>query len=51
MTIFMPKGILEPDFTKSERKVRFGQLFFENNSLDEPEEFTPSSWQQYVTLF
>ena len=29
-------SISEPNFTKSERKVRFGQIFFENDPLDEP---------------
>ena len=38
-TIFSAKNkylsISELNFTKSEGKVRFGQIFFENNPLDE----------------
>ena len=29
------KSISEPNFTKSEGKVRFGHIFFENDPLDE----------------
>ena len=29
-------SISESNFTKSEGKVRFGQIFFENDPLDEP---------------
>ena len=33
------KSISEPNFTKSERKVHFGQFFFENDPLDKPNRF------------
>ena len=44
-TIFSAKNessIFETNFTKSEGKVRFGQFFFENDPLDEPNQMPPS---------
>ena len=32
----------EPNFTKSEGKVLFGQIFYENDPLDEPKRMPPS---------
>ena len=49
-TIFSAKNkqsISGPYFTKSEGKVRFGQLFFENDPLDEPKKM-PSNKKFYL---
>ena len=39
---FSAKIKYEPNLTTSEGKIRFGQIFFENDPLDEPKKMPPS---------